>query len=638
MMRATKQRNARWLSDPVTTVTDDVPATDEPHDSVQPSVADDCSDSGCAPYEAICHRDYEFDELSRAHEAAEPTAGSPDLELAREFDYENAPYGYCEGRDDTSVADIASDDVSGDSADVQPASKEVASVPSCPDEAYNSYYRRYRPAYYEDYPSCPEVTGADGASQVVADDDARTETPSAAVTSQQADDYEAYDAYGYGYDHGCYEEAPSCEVESAADDANRDVTSQVDEPAVVSQQADDYEGYRAYRYGYDHSYYDAPPATEEESTADESTSDVTSQVDEPAVVSQQADADEGYQAFDYGYEYESACEDAHDAAAPAEAAVQEPAAPTTEAAADYDMYDQYEYDYYKPYDEKPLEEGNVEPDSMPSSPATDAYDSYDVYDYDNVPMQSQVEATPEVTGASSSDEQTPDIDRQYYGRYPYGYGYGYDYEYQKEYGSNSEATESSDEAVEPVTMGLEIDFQQFVDWGRQSLDSIMNSAFVDAIRTTLSDGRDGFDALVDHVDLQQIQSDLSRAVWAMLQQSSGSVLEPGDANVYVFEFEAGYDAGMEMSIALEETPWEIEDPVIGESPSGENDAVMVEPAGDVPASAELSIDRDTLLRWAGHALEQGRTAWAALQPELERMAAETLARVSLVEESSTDQR
>jgi hypothetical protein len=261
-------------------------------------------------------------------------------------------------------------------------------------------------------------------------------------------------------------------------------------------------------------------------------------------------------------------------------------------------------------------------------------------------MQSDVEPAPAATDApSSGSEQTPitdnsDIDHQYYGRYPYGYGYGhgYDYEYQKESGSDSPATQSDDEADDDVTMGLEVDFQQIADWGRQSLASFAGSRFVDALRTVVSDVRSRFVSLVDRVDLQQFQDDVSHALLVMIQRPSDLVVEPGDANVFLFEFEAGYYAGTDMPIALEETPWVFEDPMTGHDHDSANKAVTEGSEGEVPVSVLSSIDRDTLLQWAGHAIDQAKTAWASLSPELERMAAETLARVSLVEDSSADQR
>ena len=310
----------------------------------------------------------------------------------------------------------------------------------------------------------------------------------------------------------------------------------------------------------------------------------------------------------------------------------------SEAVDKYDMYEAYEYDYYEPYDASPVDEAVPEEDAMPESAEFEEYDSYDVYGYDNEPMREDAQATEEVVSESVDAEPASDFDQQYYGRYPYGYDSGYGYGYGDEYRSYGDAAESYDDGDEQATMDSPIDFQRFADWRQQLTDSLSGSDLVCVVRSTASELVQSVRALMARVDLDQVRTELSHSVMVTIQHSTPLEADLSDANVFLFQFEVEDATHVSMPISLEESPWVIEDELVGQNLDGEMDPASVEPMSVEPVADLPTVNLETLLQWANHTLAKAKTVWNALSPELERMAAESLAKASSVGQTATTQR
>ena len=622
------------------------PAYDEYDSNCQDEVAADAGNQDVAVDSVIDDQAEEIASADDSTSQASQAAGDNDVpgDTAYDaYDYRyRYGYGYPYGDQDKSTSDESNDSVAEtDSASQEAVQTEVAKEPATVEavedaelyEGYDAYRYGYHYGCYDEFQGQGTETNSDDA---VADEVSDT-------TAQSAVEYDMYDAYGSGYDHGCYVASPGCEAEAAAEQADVQQAEDSDDAPASEVPSYDYEGYDSYGYEYvhDHDCYEELQGCHKEAATDSLNSAEVSTSDD--VVTSEAVETEDYEAFDYGYEYDSACEEAATPSEQVDDAAQEPAGSTSEPTdtqpPDYDMYEGYEYDDYQPYDESPMDSEATDSDSMPTTQASDVYDSYDVYDYDNVPMQEDVEATPEpdlpASDVDAGDSLENDaVNQDYYGRYPYNYGYGnsYDSECQSQYGVESESSPSQEPAGDDVTMQLEIDFQQLAAWGWQSLDSLANLPVMQTVRASIAGLRDGCQVVLQRVDLEQLQQETGNMLLATLQQPATSADESAagldDANVFMFEFDAHHEVVADTPVVLEDTPWVIEDSISGESLDGPQDAAVVEPAAVDPVSVLPSVDRDVLLQWAGYAMQQAKTTWDTVAPEFERLAVETLARVS----------
>ncbi len=604
-------------------------------------------------YEPACHRNYEFDAMIQW-----PAQTGPAADETHET---NEAVCQPEAYDSTCHHSLSvSDAAEGD---------ESAATDSLVEsyDAYHEYDYRYERSGYELYQSYAEAAEASAAAAEVADTQ---------VNDSPSRDVELYDAYGCGYDHGLYVESSNDQpVESEADqqvaaDANREVASSETSTTDSTPHAEAYQGYDAYRYGYYRGYYyGAMPSHGEtsESMVSEATVNAEPALEqaENAIVEPAAEDDQ-YRAFDYGYQYgcHEAAPNADPVSAPESPAVPQVEGSAKETVADYDMYEGYEYDQYQPYDEIPQD---MEQNQVDHAAADDPYDSYDVYDYDNVPTQ--IEKSPACDADTSTATESPvepaetsandpveiestqsdaaDLDYGYYGRYPYGYGRYYDYEYQKHHGASSESvdvTTPAEAGSEPnatdaddASADATLDLQPLAGWVGH-LQLLSGAKLVETLSSAALQLQDVVGPMVQRVDLQQLQNKVGQAMLAMVQQNAAMASPQTQANVFLYEFDAGFDVGFDMPIWMRNLPWLAQDSVADDDSHNVQDSVAVEPARDSLVSVLSTIDRDVLIHWAKRTWQEAQELWATLSPELERMAAETLARVSQPEAPSTDQR
>ena len=437
-------------------------------------------------------------------------------------------------------------------------------------------------------------------------------------------DYEPYREFDY-------ENAPPKHYEGCEEEVWVDASSDASNAEVVSQEVGEYEShaYDAYDYSYeyDRGCYEGYEGCEEEAALE--------QPSDEAVLEAAAEPVDEYEVYHHQSDLECTHkDDACQIEATESDVAQESGEVTSEAVDEYNMVETYEYDYYEPYDASPVDEAAPERDAMPELAEFEEYDSYDVYEYDNEPMREDVQATEEVVSESADAEPASDLDEQYYGRYPYGYGYGYDYEYR----SDNDATESYDSGDAHATIDAHIDFQRIADWRRQLIESVSGSEIACVVRTSANELLHNVRAVVARIDMDQVRTELSRSVMGMIQHSEQREAVLGDANVFLFQFDVEDPARLNMPISLEAAAWLIEDELVGQTLDGEHDAAWVEPLSVDPVADLPTINLETLLQWANHTLGKVKTAWNALSPELERMAAKSRATASSVEQASLTQR
>ena len=180
---------------------------------------------------------------------------------------------------------------------------------------------------------------------------------------------------------------------------------------------------------------------------------------------------------------------------------------------------------------------------------------------------------------------------------------------------------------------LEFDFERTAMLGRQLVDSVMNAAVVQSLQTQFDGLQQKLIRTVARVDLAQLRDVVNHSVTALIE-SQDSELDLSGGNIFLFEIDVEDAADVALPISLDETPWMIEDQIVGQTSVDNNDAADVEPTSD-PLSVVPTATRLLVKQWAGRALENAKTAWDTLSPELERIAVETLAKASLVEPATT---
>ena len=126
-------------------------------------------------------------------------------------------------------------------------------------------------------PSCHQEFESEGMVQelieqspwdVSANDQSNSVVASQEVDQGEAQAYDAYDAYSYDYDRGCYEGYDDCEEEAAEEQP-----SDESNPVVASQEVDQWEAYadhaHDYSYEYDRGCYEGYESCEEEAAEEQ---------------------------------------------------------------------------------------------------------------------------------------------------------------------------------------------------------------------------------------------------------------------------------------------------------------------------------------------------------------------------------
>ncbi len=598
-------------------VADEPDACEQPFDAYDyDGVYDDC-------YEAPCQQDFESAAPAEQVETNEAPVECYDYELHR------------------ALMDAQESVASETAKSVDPP---LDSTPATDTDEFHSYYDDYDYSYdYDTNEDCEEESAMDDSSDPVV-----TEAVDQNVAEVEVDDSYDYDAdYGYEYDDSYrYDANENCEEESTMDDSSDAIVTEAAEQDVDQAEADDAYDYDA---GYGYEEYDG---CEEESAVDDSSDAINSEPVEQTADEADMSASEtyDYDTYDYDeYDYEShAYGDQDDSVTQSSDesedsqqndAEEESADATSESAIEYDTQEVYEYDYYEPYDASPADDGTLEDDMADESSSiesNDSYeqDSYEVYDYDTESVVDDAEAAADVDTSSANEQPTEaadqPVDQQYYGRYPYGYGYEYDYEY-----DSNEAVEPDNASDGDVSAQVEFDIEQFVELGRQAVRFLTDAEFAQAIQAPISGLRTRVNRVLSQVDMEQLQETVSHSVVAMLQSQDPEV-DLLDGSVFLFEFELEGTVDMTSPISLDETPWMIEEQqVVGELSAGTDEATAAEPMNAEPVSVLPNTTRNLAIQWVNIATSTAKTAWDALAPELERIAAETLARASLVEPVTT---
>lgn len=400
--------------------------------------------------------------------------------------------------------------------------------------------------------------------------------------------------------------APAAEIAATATATESDVpdmrdltatTQSVNSPDVVTDVYD-------YVHHYDRAYgFTGPsgqPAAAEDVALDTSATDTDTDL-EPIVER------------DYEYEVYQAYLQRCAEEAVAQALVAQRAEQVVEASS-WDTYEPYEP--YEPY-------------------AVDAAPSYDVYEYEH----SYEPAKSVGTDSAIADEFAP-CDPTAYGRHPYGYGYEHDYGYHSQYDMSGQPDESHESEVVESDNQWENDVLLWLDWGRDSFGSILESDLATTVLTELRRVWAEVAQVVEAMEFDRIGHDAAQALAGAVQQPQPAP-EPdnwNEADVFLFTFDSDLNADSVTTVVEDENPRVAEKPAVEQQPLDVPNAATVAPAHESLDSAPLLIDRDQAIQWSRRAVDTMTAAWDRVAVMLRRVAAHSLAIVPSDGSSSTTQR